>query len=121
MLFRSEEDRHEYRFHTRVLRPWGSVTIIRAEKSMQIRMLEVNPRSWLSKQKHQHRSEHWVVIEGEAEILNGTEKRTIAAGESTFIPKGTLHQLGNPTQNTLQLIEVQMGEHLGANDIERFE
>ena len=116
-----EEDRHEYRFHTRVLRPWGSVTIIRAEKSVQIRMLEVNPRSWLSKQKHQHRSEHWVVIEGEAEILNGTERRTIAAGESTFIPKGTLHQLGNPTQNTLQLIEVQMGEHLGANDIERFE
>ena len=116
-----EEDRHEYRFHTRILRPWGSVTIIRAEKSVQIRMLEVNPRSWLSKQKHQHRSEHWVVIEGEAEILNGTKKRTIAAGESTFIPKGTLHQLGNPTQNTLQLIEVQMGEHLWANDIERFE
>ena len=88
---------------------------------MEIRFLEVYTRSWLSYQKHQHRSDHWVVIEGEWEILNGMEKRTIAAGESTFIPKGTLHQLGNPTKNMLQLIEVQMGEHLGENDIERFE
>ena len=83
-------------------------------------MLEVNPRSWLSKQKHQHRSEHWVVIEGEAEILNG-RKKNHRRWRIHLHSQGHTHQLGNPTQNTLQLIEVQMGEHLGANDIERFE
>ena len=116
-----EEDRHEYRFHTRVLRPWGSATTIRAEKALQIRMLEISPGSKLSKQIHQHRSEHWVVIEGKAEVLNGSKIKTIQAGESTFIPKGTIHQLGNPTGNSLLLLEVQMGEYLGEKDIERFE
>ena len=116
-----EEDRHEYRFHTRVLRPWGSATTIRAEKSLQIRMLEISPGSKLSKQIHQHRSEHWVVIEGKAEVLNGSKNKTFLAGESTFIPKGTIHQLGNPTGDSLQLLEVQMGEYLGEKNIERFE
>jgi len=116
-----EEDRHEYRFHTRVLRPWGSATTIRAEKALQIRMLEISPGSKLSKQIHQHRSEHWVVIEGKAEVLIGSKNKTFLAGESTFIPKGTIHQLGNPTGDSLQLLEVQMGEYLGDKDIERFE
>ena len=68
------EERHEYKFHTRVMRPWGSATTILENTSYRIRMLEIQPGKSISLQSHQQRSEHWVVLEGTADVQRGDEK-----------------------------------------------
>jgi mannose-1-phosphate guanylyltransferase/mannose-6-phosphate isomerase len=70
---------------------------------------------------HHHRSEHWVVVMGTAEVTVGEETYLLHNGESTFVPAGTLHRLGNPGMLPLELIEVQIGEYVGEDDIVRFE
>jgi len=74
----------------------------------------------LSLQSHQQRSEHWVVLEGTADVQRGDEKVILQKNESAFISKGMRHRLGNFGNTTLQIIEVQQGEYLGDDDIERF-
>ena len=114
------EERYEYKFHTRVMRPWGSATTILENTIYRIRMLEILPDKSLSLQIHQKRSEHWVVLEGKADVQRGDEKVTLQKNESAFIPKGMQHMLGNSGNTTLQIIEVQQGEYIGDDDIERF-
>jgi len=114
------EERHEYKFHTRVMRPWGSATTILENTSYRIRMLEIQTDKSLSLQSHQQRSEHWVVLEGTAEVQRGDEKVILQENESAYIPKGMRHRLGNSGKSTLQIIEVQQSEYLGDDDIERF-
>jgi mannose-1-phosphate guanylyltransferase/mannose-6-phosphate isomerase len=114
------EERHEYKFHTRVMRPWGSATTILENTIYRIRMLEIQPGKSLSLQSHQQRSEHWVVLEGTADVQRGDEKVILQKNESAYIPKGMHHRLGNFGNTTLQIIEVQQGEYLGDDDIERF-
>jgi mannose-1-phosphate guanylyltransferase/mannose-6-phosphate isomerase len=114
------EERHEYKFHTRVMRPWGSATTILENTIYRIRMLEIQPGKSLSLQSHQQRSEHWVVLEGTADVQRGDEKVILQKNESAYIPKGMHHRLGNFGDTTLQIIEVQQGEYLGDDDIERF-
>ena len=70
---------------------------------------------------HRHRSEHWVVVSGTAEVVNGEREFTIRADESTFIPAGHKHRLANPGEEDLVIIEVQTGSYLGEDDIVRFE
>jgi mannose-1-phosphate guanylyltransferase/mannose-6-phosphate isomerase len=74
----------------------------------------------MSLQSHQQRSEHWVVLEGTADVQRGDEKVILQENESAYIPKGMRHRLGNSGKTTLQIIEVQQGEYLGDDDIERF-
>jgi mannose-6-phosphate isomerase-like protein (cupin superfamily) len=114
------EERHEYKFHARVMRPWGSATTILENTSYRIRMLEIQTDKSLSLQSHQQRSEHWVVLEGTADVQRGDEKVILQENESAYIPKGMRHRLGNSGNTTLQIIEVQQGEYLGDDDIERF-
>jgi mannose-1-phosphate guanylyltransferase/mannose-6-phosphate isomerase len=68
---------------------------------------------------HQHRAEHWVVVKGTAEITNGDQVITLTENQSTYIPKGEIHRLANPTKEPLEIIEVQSGDYLGEDDIVR--
>jgi mannose-6-phosphate isomerase-like protein (cupin superfamily) len=73
----------------------------------------------MSLQRHQQRSEHWVVLQGNADVQRGEEKLLLKENESAYIPIGMLHRLGNTEKNPLQIIEVQQGQYLGDDDIER--
>ena len=115
-----DEERHEYRFHTRVLRPWGSATTIREEPGLKIRLLEIEPSKSLTRHLHRQRSEHWVVTNGFAKLLCGKKELVLNQNESAFIPQNTVHRLENPGNLPAQLIEVQLGSFLGEDDIERF-
>ncbi len=108
-------------FHTRVHRPWGSYTNLEEGRSYKIKRVTVPPKRRLSLQMHHHRSEHWVVVTGCAEVTIGDATYLLRNGESTFVPAGTVHRLANPGLLPLELIEVQIGEYTGEDDIVRFE
>lgn len=108
--------------HQTTKRPWGSFTTLQSGLSFKIKYIEVNPLKSLSLQSHKYRSEHWVVIEGEAEVTNQDMLYKIKTNESTFIAQGAKHRLRNPLPNQiLKIIEVQSGSYVGEDDIERFE
>ena len=108
-------------FHMRVHRPWGSYTNLEEGRSYKIKRVTVPPKRRLSLQMHHHRSEHWVVVTGCAEVTIGEKTYLLRNGESTFVPAGTVHRLSNPGLLPLELIEVQIGEYTGEDDIIRFE
>ncbi|MDD4566350.1 Alginate biosynthesis protein AlgA [Methanoculleus chikugoensis] len=108
-------------FHTQVHRPWGSYTNLEEGQSYKIKRVTVPPKRRLSLQMHHHRSEHWVVVTGCAEVTIGDATYLLRNGESTFVPAGTVHRLANPGLLPLELIEVQIGEYTGEDDIVRFE
>jgi mannose-1-phosphate guanylyltransferase len=113
---------HEsHKLHKTVYRPWGTYTVLEEGAHFKIKRIEVKPHSSLSLQMHQHRSEHWVVLKGEAKIVNGEQALTIKRDESTFIPAGHQHRLSNITDEPLVIIEVQTGKYVGEDDIIRFE
>ncbi|EHQ34714.1 mannose-1-phosphate guanylyltransferase/mannose-6-phosphate isomerase [Methanoplanus limicola] len=109
------------KIHKTVFRPWGSYTTLEEKNFYKIKRVTVNSGSVLSLQKHHHRSEHWVVASGCAEITLGEEVRTLTHGESTFVPAGFMHRLRNPGMIPLEVIEVQIGEYLEEDDIVRFD
>jgi mannose-1-phosphate guanylyltransferase / mannose-6-phosphate isomerase len=109
------------KFHRQVHRPWGSYTILEETGVYKIKRVSVKPGQKLSLQLHHHRSEHWVVVRGTAEVeLNG-ENKLLRQGESTFVRSGTRHRLKNPGVISLEVIEVQLGEYLEEDDIMRFD
>ncbi len=103
------------------LRPWGSFTILEEGAGYKIKRIEVKPGHRLSLQMHHHRSEHWIVISGIAKVQRNSEIQMLSTNESTYVPRFTQHRLENPGKVPLVLIEVQNGEYLGEDDIERFE
>jgi mannose-1-phosphate guanylyltransferase / mannose-6-phosphate isomerase len=109
------------KFHRQVHRPWGSYTVLEDGKIYKIKRVTVKPGERLSLQLHHHRSEHWVVVKGTAEVeLNG-ETRFLRKGESTYVHSGTMHRLKNPGLIPLEVIEVQLGDYLEEDDIVRFD
>ena len=118
-LKRNGDDR--YKFHNTVARPWGSYTVLQEGPCFKIKRIEVKPGHTLSLQLHHHRSEHWVVVSGAAEVTCGDRVYPLASNESTYIPVETRHRLANRTQEPLVIIEVQCGDYLGEDDIVRFE
>ena len=104
-----------------VQRPWGSYQTMDRGDRFQTKRIIVKPGAKLSLQKHQHRSEHWIVVNGKAEVTVGDHTSVLHENESTFIPAGTLHRLANPGVEPLHLIEVQCGSYLGEDDIVRIE
>ncbi|MBA3576963.1 MAG: mannose-1-phosphate guanylyltransferase/mannose-6-phosphate isomerase [Sphingomonas sp.] len=102
-----------------VFRPWGSYQTTDKGERFQTKRIVVKPGASLSLQKHHHRSEHWIVVKGTAEVTIGDEVRLLQENESTFISAGTLHRLANPGRVPLHLIEVQCGPYLGEDDIVR--
>lgn len=112
--------RAECRQHPRVYRPWGSYETLVMDGRFQVKRIIVNPGAELSLQMHHHRAEHWVVVNGTAEVTNGEEVRLFSENQSTYIPVGTKHRLKNPGVIPLVLIEIQSGAYLGEDDIVRF-
>lgn len=107
--------------HRTVYRPWGSYTVLGEGDLYKMKNLTVLPGKRLSLQKHYHRNEHWVVVRGVANVTVGDRTFLLERGENTFIPMGSVHRLENPGKIPLEVIEVQIGEYLGEDDIERFQ
>lgn len=107
--------------HKTAYRPWGSYAVLEEGASFKIKRIEVKPGARLSLQMHEHRSEHWIVVEGLARVVNGDQEIDLKINESTFIPAKHKHRLENIGQTLLVLIEVQTGPYLGEDDIVRFE
>ncbi|NJE75500.1 mannose-1-phosphate guanylyltransferase/mannose-6-phosphate isomerase [Thermococcus sp. ES12] len=106
--------------HRTAYRPWGSYTVLEEGDRYKIKRLTVLPGKKLSLQMHYHRSEHWVVVRGTAKVRIGEKEILLRPGESTFIPAGVVHRLENPGKVVLEVIETQIGEYLGEDDIVRF-
>jgi mannose-1-phosphate guanylyltransferase / mannose-6-phosphate isomerase len=117
----NKRDNPVTRFHRKVHRPWGSYTILENSTFYKIKRVTVKPGKKLSLQLHHHRSEHWVVVSGTAEVTLDGETVLLRQGESTFVRTGMRHRLRNPGLIPLEVIEVQLGEYLEENDILRFE
>lgn len=107
--------------HRTVHRPWGTYTVLEEGAGYKIKRIVVKPGASLSMQMHRHRSEHWVVISGTAQVVNGEQQFLVRPNESTFIPMGNKHRLSNPGREDVVIIEVQAGSYLGEDDIVRFE
>lgn len=112
---------HEaHKIHRTAVRPWGTYTILGEGAGFKIKRVVVKPKQSLSLQMHHHRSEHWVVVSGTANITVGDKTVMMSQNESTYIPIGARHRLENPGIVDLVLIEVQCGSYLGEDDIVRF-
>lgn len=107
--------------HSEVHRPWGSYETTDHDARFQTKRIIVRPGAKLSSQLHHHRSEHWVVVSGTAEVTVGEQTFLLHENESTYIKAGTVHRLANPGKVPLHLVEVQCGSYLGEDDIVRFD
>ena len=113
--------REEHLLHKTVERPWGSYTVLEKGQGYKIKRVSLNPGAKLSLQVHRRRSEHWVVVTGTARVTRENEIYMVNTNESTYIPVNVKHRLENPGEALLQIIEVQNGDYLEEDDIERFE
>ncbi|KAA1188476.1 mannose-1-phosphate guanylyltransferase/mannose-6-phosphate isomerase [Pseudohalioglobus sediminis] len=116
-----EQQRPEASLHRRVYRPWGSYESLVSSDRFQVKRIVVNPGQRLSLQMHHHRAEHWIVVQGTAEVTCDDRTFMLGEDESTYIPLGTRHRLANPGKIHLEVIEVQSGTYLGEDDIVRFD
>ncbi len=104
-----------------VKRPWGSYSVLEEGQYYKIKRIEVLPGARLSLQMHHHRSEHWVVVCGAAEVRIGEAERLLVENQAVDIPKATKHRLANPGKLPLEIIEIQSGPYLEEDDIVRFD
>ena len=102
-------------------RPWGRFENILSSDNLKIKKIEVNPKSRLSKQYHNFRSEHWFITKGKALVYKNGMVTTLKKGESFDVPKKSVHYIENITNKTLEFIEIQMGTYFGEDDIIRLE
>ena len=107
--------------HVTAHRPWGTYTVLESAERYKIKRIVVKPGKRLSLQKHFHRSEHWIVVSGTALVRVGDEEKIVRANESVYIPMGELHRLENQGKIPLVLVEAQVGEYTGEDDIVRLE
>jgi mannose-1-phosphate guanylyltransferase/mannose-6-phosphate isomerase len=105
----------------RVYRPWGSYQSLDSGDRYQVKRIVVTPGGRLSLQKHAHRSEHWIVVKGTAEVTIGEKIMTVHENQSVYVPQGAVHRLENTGKINLELIEVQTGSYLGEDDIVRLD
>ena len=116
-----QKERAEADTPVKVERPWGNYEVLSQGPGYQMKRIVVKPGGKLSLQYHHHRAEHWIVVEGRAEVTRGEEVFTLSRNESTFIPLGAVHRLHNPYSEPVAIIEVQTGSYLGEDDIVRVE
>jgi len=107
--------------HLKVHRPWGSYQSVDKGPRFQVKRIVVKQGGRLSLQMHNHRAEHWIVVQGTARVTIGDDVKTVHENESVYIPIGAKHRLENPGKIDLELIEVQTGSYLGEDDIVRIE
>jgi mannose-1-phosphate guanylyltransferase/mannose-6-phosphate isomerase len=113
--------RHEASAHNRLYRPWGFFESLIQGDRFQVKRIVVSPGGKLSLQKHFHRAEHWVVVNGSALVTRDDETMLVRENESVYLPLGCMHRLENPGKIPLTLIEVQSGAYLGEDDIVRLD
>jgi len=113
--------RHEAVAHNRVYRPWGFYEVLITGDRFQVKRIVVTPGQKLSLQKHFHRAEHWVVVNGSALVTCDDQTSLVRENESIYLPLGCVHRLENPGRIPVTLIEVQSGAYLGEDDIVRLE
>ena len=106
---------------SRTLRPWGWYEALHSGDRFQVKRISVDPGGMLSLQKHYHRAEHWVVVNGTALVEVEGEEKLLSASGSIYVPLGATHRVSNPGKIPLELIEVQTGDYTGEDDIVRFE
>ncbi len=115
-LKRGESERHR-----QVFRPWGSYDSLESEDGFQVKRLIVRPGAVISLQRHVHRAEHWIVVKGRARVTQNDTVFDIGVNEAAHIAKGDVHRIANPFEEPVHIIEVQCGDYLGEDDIERLE
>ena len=115
------EGRSEAEMALQIFRPWGNYEQLDCAERYQVKRLLVKPGCELSLQKHKRRAEHWVIVEGVAEVTIGDEVRTMRADQSTYVPLGAVHRLANRGDEPVVIIEVQTGDYFGEDDIVRLE
>ncbi|MDR1534856.1 MAG: mannose-1-phosphate guanylyltransferase/mannose-6-phosphate isomerase [Planctomycetota bacterium] len=119
---RLKESNHEtHRRHPTVFTPWGYYSLLEEGDRFKTKRLVLKPGAKISLQAHHHRSEHWVVVNGMAEVTRGEQVFFVNSNESTYIKAGVRHRVANPGKIELVLIEVQSGDYLGEDDIVRFD
>jgi mannose-1-phosphate guanylyltransferase / mannose-6-phosphate isomerase len=101
-------------------RPWGWFESLALGDRFQVKRICVKPGASLSLQSHNHRSEHWIVVEGTAEVTIDEEVKLVTEGQSVYVPLGAVHRMENPGKLPMVLIEVQIGRYLGEDDIIRY-
>ncbi len=116
-----QEGRSEFKNHTQVYRPWGAYRTLQTGDRFQVKLITVNPGARLSLQRHYHRAEHWVVVNGTALVTRDEEEILVRENESIYLPLGCAHRLANPGKLPLNLIEVQSGPYLQEDDIVRID
>lgn len=114
------DGRTEHVNHRRVHRPWGAYDTLDSGPGFQVKRLTLNPGASISLQMHRHRAEHWVVVAGTARVTRGDEVFLLHENESAYVSHGTRHRIENPTDDPLQIVEVQTGDYLGEDDIVRY-
>ena len=102
-------------------RPWGWFESLAICDKFQVKRINVKPESSLSLQSHKYRSEHWVIVKGNAKVTVDENVQYMTEGQSIYIPVGTKHRLENPSKEIMVLIEIQIGNYLGEDDIIRYE
>ena len=115
------ENREEALHHPTVFKPWGYYTLLKEGRRFKTKLLALKPGASISSQLHHHRSEHWIVVSGLAEVTRDEEVFFVNTNESIYIKAGARHRMANPGKIELVLIEVQSGDYLGEDDIVRFE
>ncbi len=110
-------DRKEFHDQVTVHRAWGARTVLMAEQNCKIQRVSVTPKASLALQKHFHRHEYWIVVSGTARVTSGKDIMLLSENQSSLIPAGVVHRLENPGSITLELIEIQLGDYLGEDDV----
>jgi mannose-1-phosphate guanylyltransferase len=110
-----------HNIHLTASRPWGTYTVLEDTVGYKIKRIEVKPGKRLSLQKHFHRNEHWIVVSGTATVTVGDKTRLVRPNESTYIKMGEVHRLANEGKIPVVLIEAQVGEYTGEDDIVRID
>lgn len=102
-------------------RPWGNYEVLAEGNGYKVKCIEVKPGHRISLQMHENRTEHWVIVAGEALVTIGDQEISMRVNEEVIIPVRTKHRVKNPGEHPLMFIEVQCGSYLGEDDITRFE
>ena len=102
-------------------KPWGSFEILHSGKNFLVKKIIVKPGGVLSLQSHEHRSEHWIVAQGNAEVIIDDKIISLKENENIFISKGAVHRMSNRHSEDLIIIEMWYGNILDENDIKRYE
>lgn len=116
-----KENDNTHLVHKTVYRPWGFYTVLAEKKGFLTKLIHVNPSQKLSVQSHNHRSEHWVVLSGNAKVVLEGKEYILSPGNSIDIPLKAIHSLQNPYDEDMEIIEVQLGDILIEEDIVRYE